>query len=156
MSKTISLDELPRKVERLLRSVWEEHESIILERNGKPVATVAPMEREIQKADGKRRKAQSRKRRAKATAEPSVSSLAYELPADLMAEYERLMNRKFDEGLTPDEEEEFARVAKALSDADIATPLGQAIIRQAQEQHEQWMRRMDKVMETLRTLKESS
>lgn len=26
MSKTISLDELPRKAERLLRAAWEEHE----------------------------------------------------------------------------------------------------------------------------------
>lgn len=59
------------------------------------------------------------------------TSLAYELPADLMAEYDCLMNKKFDEGLTPDEEAEFARVAKALSDADMATPLGQAIMRQA-------------------------
>jgi antitoxin (DNA-binding transcriptional repressor) of toxin-antitoxin stability system len=56
MSKTISLDELPRKAERLLRSVWEERESIILERNGEPVATVAPM-----KADGDRKKGKRKK-----------------------------------------------------------------------------------------------
>jgi len=30
MSKTISLDQLPRQVESLLRIAWEEHDSIFL------------------------------------------------------------------------------------------------------------------------------
>jgi prevent-host-death family protein len=155
MSKTISVEELPRKAERLLRTAWEGHESVVLERNGEPVAAVVPMDEyrrwhsDIQKADGKEPK-------SKKTAEPPESSLAYELPPDLLAEYHRLLDKKFSEGLTPAEEAELERVGKELDEADMNTPLGQAILTQAQEQHEQWMRRMDKVMETLRTLKESS
>jgi len=43
MSIAIAVDELPRKAERLLRAVWEEHKTIILEQNGEPVAEVVPL-----------------------------------------------------------------------------------------------------------------
>jgi prevent-host-death family protein len=43
MRKAISLDQLPPKLERLLRAAWEEQESVVLERNGEPVAAVVPM-----------------------------------------------------------------------------------------------------------------
>ncbi|MCC6444501.1 MAG: type II toxin-antitoxin system prevent-host-death family antitoxin [Armatimonadetes bacterium] len=44
MSKTISLDELPPKLERLRQSAWDEYESVFLERNGEPVAAVVSLD----------------------------------------------------------------------------------------------------------------
>ncbi len=155
MSKTIPLDELPRKAERLLCAAWEEHESVVLERNGEPVAAVVPMEEyrqlhpEIQQADGGRQKAKDKRQKAKTTAEPP---LAYELPADLLAAYHRLVRKQLAEGLTPDEEAELARVDQQLDEAELATPLGQYINAKAEREHVQRMARLDELIAKLKAL----
>jgi prevent-host-death family protein len=159
MSKTIPVDQLPREAERLLSAAWEEHESVVLERNGEPVAAVVPMAEyrrwhpEAAKAKGERRKAESKKRKVPGTAE-LPPPLAYELPADVLAEYHRLLDKKFNNGLTPDEEAELARVDKELDEADLATPLGQAIMQKAEEEHLRWMTTLDDVIEKLRSLRQ--
>jgi prevent-host-death family protein len=138
MSKTISLDELLRKAERLLRAAWEEHESVVLARDGEPVAAVVPMDDfrrlhpETVKAKGKRQKAKDNRQKAEKAAEPPAPPLAYELPPDVLTAYHRLVSKKFAEGLTPEEEAELARLDAELDAADAASPLERA----AREAHE--------------------
>ena len=141
MSQAIAIDELPRKAERLLRVAWEMQESIVLERHGEPLAAVVPMEEYRRWHTGGKKVGNG----GGTTAEPTALPLAYELPADLLADYDRLLNKKFEVGLTPGEEAEFARLAQSLSDADMATPLGQAIMSQARQKHERWMRTLNEV-----------
>ncbi|MBI1925805.1 type II toxin-antitoxin system Phd/YefM family antitoxin [Candidatus Poribacteria bacterium] len=136
MSQTISLDQLPRKAENLLRGVWEGHESIVIERDGKPVAAVVPMNEylrlypETEKVDVKTNEG----RKTETTAAPSL--LSYELPADLLAAYHRLLNKKFSFGLMPDEEAELTRLDQQLDEAELATPLVQSILTTAEDKHE--------------------
>jgi prevent-host-death family protein len=105
MSKTIPVDQLPREAERLLRAAWEQNESVVLERNGEPVAAVVPMDEyrrwhpDAAKAKRDTRKAEPRRRKAQTTTEPLAISLAYELPADLLEAYHRLVSKKFCRGL---------------------------------------------------------
>jgi len=154
MSKTIPINQLPRQAERLLRTVWEGHESVFLERNGEPVAAVVPMDH-YRRLHPETAKAKRKKRKAKTKVEPPAPSLAYELPTDLLAAYHRLVDKKFSSGLTPDEETELERVGKELDEADMQTPLGQAIMQKAEEEHERWMNRLEEVMATLHSLRKS-
>ena len=147
MSRTISLDQLPRKAERFLRVAWEEHESVLLEHNGEPVAAVVPMD------DYRRLYPESPQ--AGTTTQPPAPPFAYELPADLLAAYHRLLDKKFNEGLTPGEEAELERVGKELDEADMQTPLGQAIMQKAEEEHERWMTTLEEVIAKLRSLRKS-
>ena len=151
MDKTIPLDELPRKTERLLRVAWEGHESVVLERHGEPVAAVVPIDdyrrlypETARKGDGKRK--------AKAVVEPPVPPLAYELPPDLLAAYHRLLDKKFSEGLTSDEEAELERVGQELDEADMATPLEQAIDARARREHARRMAILDNIIAQLKSL----
>ena len=147
MSRTISLHQLPRKAERLLRIAWEKHESVLLERDGEPVAAVVPME------DYQRLHPESPK--GGIPTQLSPSSFAYELPADLLADYHRLVSKKLIEGLTPDEEAEFERVSKELDEADTATPLEQAIDARARREHERRMATLNNIIDKLKSLQES-
>jgi prevent-host-death family protein len=157
MSKTIPLDQLPREVEQLLRAAWEEHESVVLERDGEPVAAVVPMAEyrrlhpEATEAEGRTRKAKGGKRKARAVAKPA-SSLAYELPADMLAEYHRLLDKTFGEGWTPAEEMELERVSHELDEADLATPLGQYITAKAEREHARRMAILDELIAKLKEL----
>ncbi|MCS6861026.1 MAG: hypothetical protein NZT92_11985 [Abditibacteriales bacterium] len=152
MSKTISLDELPRKAKRLLRAVWEEQESIILERNGEPVATVAPVGQRTRMADGERQKGKGKRKKTTTTVEPSKPPLTYELPSGLLAAYHRLVSKKLAEGLTPDEEAELGRVEEQLDEAELATPLGQYINAKAEREHARRMARLDELIAKLKAL----
>lgn len=94
-----------------------------------PVAAVVPMEGfrrlhpETARAKGKgRRLALSEAEGAKGERQ-GAPSLAYELPADLLAVYHRLVDKKFSEGLTPEEKAEFERVGEATD----LTPSGLTI-----------------------------
>jgi hypothetical protein len=155
MSKTISLEQLPRKAERLLRAAWEEQESVVLERNGQPLAAVVPMEAyrrlfpDAEKADGAVA-CNRRRRKAKETKEPPVSPFAYDLPADVLAAYHRLVSKKFTEGLTPEEEAEMERLGAELDAADAATPLEQA----AWKEHERRMAMLDELIAKRKALQE--
>ena len=95
----------------------------------------------------------------------ALSDLSYELPADLLNAYHRLLNKKFSYGLTPDEEAELVQLDKQLDEAELATPLVQSTLTKATQQHKQWMRRktkssvafctLDDVITKLRELRES-
>lgn len=152
MSKTISVEELPRKAERLLRTAWEGHESVVLERNDEPVAAIVPMDEyrrwhpDVQKADGKEPE-------SKKTAEPPAP-LAYELPADLLAEYHRLLDKKFSKGLTPEEEAEFERVGRELDKADMETPLERAADAKARREHKRRMAVLNDIIAKLKSLQQ--
>jgi hypothetical protein len=87
--------------------------------------------------------------------EPPASALAYELPADLLAAYHRLLDKKFGEGLTHEEEAEFERVGKELDEADMRTPLRQAVMQRAEEEHQRWMTTLEEVIAKLRSLRKS-
>ena len=147
MSKAIAIDELSRKAERLLRPVWEENQILILEYHGRPVAEIVPLE------EGRRWHFRS-KEEPNSTADVEESPPAYELPAPLLADYDRLFNKKFEGGLTPEEEAEMAQVEQQLNEAEMATPLVQSITSRAEEEHERWMRRMDEVIAQLRELRQ--
>jgi len=160
MGKTIPVDQLPREAERLLRAAWEEHESVVLERNGEPVAAVVPMEEyrrwhpEPAKVKGERRKAEHRKRKSKATKPPPAAPLAYELPAGLLEAYQRLVSKKFADGLTVEEEAELERVGTELDAADAATPLERNADARARREHDRRMSTLTDIIAKLKSLQE--
>jgi hypothetical protein len=147
MNRRISLDQLPRKLERLLRTTWEEHECVLLELNDEPVAAVVPMSvyRQLSPESSK-----------KETTKPQLaSSLEYDLPDDLLEDYHRLVRKELMEGLTPDEKTELERIDKELNEADMQTPLEQAIDTRARHEHEQRMRALDDIITQLKSLENS-
>jgi prevent-host-death family protein len=160
MSKTIPVDQLPREAERLLSAAWEEHESVVLERNGEPVAAVVPMEEyrrwhpETAKAKGERRKAEKRQQEAQQTAGPPASPLAYELPAEVLEAYHRLVSKKFAQGLTAVEEAELERLGAELDAADAATPLEREADARAQREHHRRMGVLNDIIAKLKSLQQ--
>ncbi len=137
MSKTISLDQLPRQIENLLRASSEEHESLVLEHNGKPVAAIVPM-------DEYRRW----------HPDESENAFDYELPTDLLEAYHKLLDKKFSNGLTPQEEVKLTQLDQQLNDAEAAQPLIQFMQKRAAAQDENWKQRFEEVVTKLRELKE--
>lgn len=156
MSKTISLDQLPRQVESLLQVAWEGHESIILERKGKPVAAVLPMEEYFRLHPEAKKTEVKPNYEEKAETTEALSALSYELPADLLETYYSLLNKKFSNGLTPDEKAELARLDQQLDEAELATPLVQSALTKAAQKHERWMCTLNEVISKLRELREST
>ena len=137
MSKTISLDQLPRQIENLLRASWEGHESLVLEHNGKPVAAIVPMDeyRKWHPDEGE-------------------SAFDYELPTDLLEAYHQLLDKKFTTGLTPQEEVELTHLDQQLNDAEAAQPLIQSMQQREALRDENWKQRFEEVATKLRELKE--
>lgn len=153
MSKTISLDQLPRQVESLLRLAWEGRESIILKRKGMPVAAVLPMEEYLRLYPETQKVEVKPNCEEKAETTEALSALSYELPADLLDAYHRLLNKKFSSGLTADEETELARLDQQLDEAELATPLVQSTLTKSAQQHKRWMRTLNEVINKLRELR---
>ncbi len=137
MGKTISLDQLPRQIENLLRASSEEHESLVLEHNGKPVAAIVPMD-EYRKWHP----------------DESENAFDYELPTDLLEAYHKLLDKKFSTGLTPQEEVELTQLDQQLNDAEAAQPLIQFMQKRTAAQDENWKQRFEEVVTKLRELKE--
>lgn len=136
MSKTISLDQLPRQIENLLRASSEEHESLVLEHNGKPVAAIVPM-------DEYRRW----------HPDESENAFDYELPTDLLEAYHKLLDKKFSNGLTPQEEVKLTQLDQQLNEAETAQPLIQFMQKRAAAQDENWKQRFEEVVTKLRELR---
>lgn len=137
MRKTISLDQLPRQIENLLRASWEGHESLVLEHNGKPVAAIVPMD-------------EYRKWYSNA----SENAFDYKLPTDLLEAYHQLLDKKFSTGLTPQEEIELTRLDQQLNNAEASQPLIQSMHKRATLRDEDWKQRFEEVVTKLRELKE--
>ncbi len=137
MNKTISLEQLPPQIENLLRANWEGHESLVLEHNGKPVAAIVPMD-EYRKWHPNQ----------------DENAFDYELPADLLEAYHKLLDKKFSTGLTPEEEVKLAEVDQQLNDVEAAQPLIQSMQKHAALQDENWKQRFEEVVTKLRELKE--
>ena len=137
MRKTISLDQLPHQIENLLRATWEGHESLVLEHNGKPVAAIVPMD--------EYRKWHS---------DEGENIFDYELPTDLLEAYHELLDKKFSNGLTPQEEVELAELDQQLNDAEAAQPLIQSMQKRTSARDEDWKQRFEEVVTKLRELKE--
>lgn len=137
MRKTISLDQLPRQIENLLRVTWEGHESLVLEHNGKPVAAIVPMDEY-----------------RKWYPDEGENIFDYELPTDLLEAYHELLDKKFSDGLTPQEEVELTELDRQLNDAEAAQPLIQSMQRRATLRDEDWKQRFEEVVTKLRELKE--
>ena len=137
MRKTISLDQLPRQIENLLRASWEGHESLVLEDDGKPVAAIVPMD--------EYRKWHS---------DTDESGFDYELPTDLLETYHKLLDKKFSTGLTPEEEVELTQLDQQLNDAEAAQPLIQSMQKRIAARDEDWKQRFEEVVTKLRELKE--
>ena len=135
MNKTISLDDLPRQVENLLRATWEAHESLVLEHNGQPVAAIVPMD-EYRKLH------------------PDENAAAYELPVHLLEAYHGLLDKKFSTGLTPEEEVELTQLDEQLNEAEAAQPLIQSMQKRSAARDENWMQRFEEVIARLRELRE--
>ena len=136
MSKTISLDQLPRQIENLLRASWEGHESLVLEDNGKPVAAIVPMDEY-----------------RKWYSDTDENVFDYELPTDLLEVYHKLLDKKFSTGLTPQEEVELTQLDRQLNDAEAAQPLIQSMQKRAALRDEDWKQRFEEVVTKLRELK---
>ena len=133
MNKTISLDDLPRQVENLLRATWEADESLVLEQNGKPVAAIVPMD-EYRKLH------------------PDENAAAYELLVHLLEAYHGLLDKKFSTGLTPEEEVELTQLDEQLNEAEAAQPLIQSMQKRSAARDENWMQRFEEVIAKLRSL----
>ena len=138
MNKTVSVDQLPLQIENLLRMIWEENESLVLEQDGKPVAAVVPMDeyRKWHPAEGE-------------------DAFSYEIPADLLAAYQALLDKKFSSGLTPQEENELAQLNQQLDDVEETQPLVQSIWSRSAAQDKKWMQTLEEVITKLRELRES-
>ena len=136
MSKTISLDQLPRQIENLLRASWEGHESLVLEDNGKPVAAIIPMDEY-----------------RKWYSDTDENVFDYELPTDLLEAYHKLLDKKFSNGLTPQEEVELTQLDQQLNDAEASQPLIQSMQKRAVLRDEDWKQRFEEVVTKLRELK---
>ncbi|MDE0399136.1 MAG: hypothetical protein OXL96_15175 [Candidatus Poribacteria bacterium] len=137
MNKTISLDDLPRQVENLLRATWEAHESLLLEHNGKPVAAIVPMD-EYRKLHP----------------DADENAFAYELPMHVLEAYHNLLDKKFSAGLTKEEEITLSKLDQQLNDAEATQPLIQSRQKRATARDENWMQRFEEVMAKLRELRE--
>ena len=137
MNKTISLEQLPPQIENLLRTNWEAQESLVLEHNGKPVAAIVPMD-EYRKWHP----------------DKDENALDYELPADLLEAYHKLLDKKFSTGLTSEEEVKLAELDQQLNDAEAAQPLIQSMKKHAALRDENWKQRFEEVVTKLRELKE--
>ncbi len=137
MNKTISLDDLPRQVENLLRATWEAHESLVLEHNGKPVAAIVPMD-EYRKLHP----------------DEDENAFAYELPVHVLETYHGLLDKKFSTGLTKEEEITLSKLDQQLDDAEAAQPLIQSMKRRTTARDENWMQRFEEVIAKLRELRE--
>ena len=137
MNKTISLDDLPRQVENLLRATWEAHESLLLEHNGKPVAAIVPMD-EYRKLHP----------------DEDENALTYELPMQVLEAYQGLLDKKFSNGLTKEEEITLSELDRQLDDAEAAQPLIQSMKKRTTARDENWMQRFEEVMAKLRELRE--
>ena len=137
MGKTISLDQLPRQIENLLRASWEERESLVLERNGKPVAAIVPMD-EYRKWHP----------------DESENAFDYELSTDLLEAYHKLLDKKFATGLTPQEEVELTQLDQQLNEAEAAQPLIQSMQKREALRDGNWKQRFEEVATKLRELKE--
>ena len=138
MNKTVSLDQLPPQIENLLRTIWEGNESLVLEQDGKPVAAVVPMDeyRKWHPAEGE-------------------NAFSYELPADLLAAYHALLDKKFSSGLTSQEKNELTQLNQQLDDVEAAQPLVQSIWSRTAVQDKKWMQTLEEVIIKLRELRES-
>lgn len=119
MNKTISLDDLPRQVEDLLRTTWEGNESLVLEQNGKPVAAIVPMD-EYRKWHP----------------DEDENTFAYELPGHLLEAYHGLLDKKFSTGLTKEEEITLSKLDQQLDDAEATQPLIQFMQRRTKARDE--------------------
>ena len=137
MNKTISLDDLPRQVENLLRATWEEHERLVLEQNGKPVAAIIPMN-EYRKLHP----------------DADENAFAYELPVHVLEAYHGLLDKKFSTGLTKEEKITLSKLDQQLDDAEATQRLIQSMQRRAMGRDENWMQRCEKVITKLRELRE--
>ena len=137
MNKTISLDDLPRQVENVLRSIWEGHESLVLEHDGKPVAVIVPMD-EYRKWHPNE----------------NENAFAYSLPGHLLEVYHGLLDKKFSTGLTPEEEVELAQVDRQLDEAEAAQLLIRAMQRHTAARDENWMQRFEEITAKLHELRE--
>ncbi|MYK96749.1 type II toxin-antitoxin system Phd/YefM family antitoxin [Candidatus Poribacteria bacterium] len=135
MNKTISLDDLPRQVENLLRATWEAHESLVLEHNGKPVAAIVPMD-EYRKLHP----------------DADENAFAYELPRHVLEAYHNLLDKKFSAGLTKEEEITLSKLDQQLNDVETAQPLIQSMQKRAAARDKNWMQRFEEVMAKLREL----
>ena len=137
MNKTISLEQLPRQIEDLLRVSSEGQESLVLEHNGKPIAAIVPMD-EYRKWHP----------------DEDETAFDYELPSELLAAYHQLLDKKFSTGLTSEEEVKLVELDKQLDDAEASQPLIQSMQKRAASRDENWRQRFEEVITQLRELSE--
>ena len=137
MGKTISLDQLPRQIENLLRASSEEHESLVLEHKGKPIAAIV-----------------STDEYRKWHPDESENAFDYELPTEILEGYHKLLDKKFSNGLTPQEEVELTQLDQQLNDAEAAQPLIQSMQKRTAARDENWKQRFEDIVTKLRELKE--
>lgn len=137
MNKTISLNELPNQVESLIREISQGSEGIVFEDDGKAVGAVVSMDEYL-----------------KLHPHEDDDAFIYELPADVLSAYHKLLDKKFSTGLTLQEEAELTGLKEKLDDAESAQPLVQLIRARAADRDEKWIRTFQETMAKLRELRE--
>lgn len=74
----------------------------------------------------------------------------------VLSAYQDLLDRKFNQGLTSEEEIELHSLGARLDELDAETPIEQAIDKQAQSEHEQRINTFSNIISQLRQLEGSS
>jgi excisionase family DNA binding protein len=83
-----------------------------------------------------------------------AGSIGYELPVELLQRYHELLDQKFGDGLSGEEEWELEQVGTALDTADMATPLEFEGANRAAALHQQRLQTLDDVIVQLKSLLE--
>jgi prevent-host-death family protein len=157
MGKTIPIDQLPREAERLLRAAWEEQESVVLERDGEPVAAVVPMDEyrrmQIGSAEARSKPGTPEQGAGPVDIRPALAVPPAELlTAGLVESYQRLVSKKLTEGLPPEEEAELERLGAELDAADAVTPAERDADARARREHDRRISVLTDILGKLRSL----
>jgi hypothetical protein len=81
-----------------------------------------------------------------------AESELFTLPADLLAAYHRLVDKRFSEGLTPGEEMELREVSRKLDSAESLTPMERAIDAKSTHEHQKRIEVLNDVIARLKSL----
>jgi hypothetical protein len=77
---------------------------------------------------------------------------AFTLPSDLLAAYHRLVDKRFNEGLTPAEEMELREVSRKLDSAELSTPIERAVDAKSTHEHQESLEVLNEVIARLKSL----
>jgi prevent-host-death family protein len=144
--ETIGSNEAKTQLPRLLDRVAK-GETITITRHGISVARLVPVEAKAVPED--RRTIEGLPEFHKGR--PLTAEL-FSPPADLLAGYHRLVDKRFSEGLTPGEERRLSEVSHQLDRAELLTPIERAIDAKSTHEHQIRLEVLNDVIARLKSL----